>query len=154
MLVALVAAVVTTPSYSAERCGTTQKRSKLGGLFGGIASDFLGTQLVGSGLSSTTQRAMRGFLSDAIACSLSQAEQKQAADSQNQSLNGGKIGGASETSWTSKERPGVNGGTKVVSRSKNGGAECAVTTTFVVDEEGKEKTVTKELCQGPDGTWA
>jgi surface antigen len=122
-------------------------------LFGKLAGDMLGSQLSKSGISSSTLNSMRSFLGDAIACSLNDAERKKAANSQTTALDSGKTGEASASSWASDDRPGVRGTTRVTSRSKVNGNDCAVTATVIVDENGDEKSVNREVCHGPNG-WA
>lgn len=145
---------VATPASAGSQCGASANRGNVGGLLGTFAGDLLGNSLRRSGINSGSLNSLRTFLSDAIACSLNAREQKQAADTQTRVLNSGKTGQASTGNWTSADRPGVGGGTRVVSRNKTGGKNCAITSTYVTDVDGKEQSVERELCQQPDGSWA
>jgi surface antigen len=160
VLAVLVGLSVATPSVGANgKCQggkTSTQTGRLSGLIGGLGESLITSGMNRAGLSTdySFRSTLRAFLSDAIACSLTEAEQKQAADAQSAALNSGRIGTASRTTWKSSERAGVSGATLISSRSKVDGKACAVTTTMVTDENGQEQTVEKELCQGADGTWS
>ena len=161
-LVALIFAAVAGSSATAatpSACPGTQQnlqKNRVAGLLGGLGEGLLTNQLnkMGVRTDGRFRSTMRALLTDGIACSLSEREQQQAVDAQTQALNSGRIGTASKTSWKSGERSSVGGGTVVLSRSKSGDQNCAVTRTLITDENGEEKSVEKESCQGPDGAWA
>lgn len=152
--------VVAAPAFAANgKCAeakTSKQSGRLSGLLGSAGASLISQGMSRAGINTdySFRSTLRAFLSDAIACSLTEAEQKQAASAQNDALNSGKIGTASRRTWTSSERSSVSGATLISSRSKVDGKSCAVTTTMVTDENGKEQSVEKELCQKEDGTWA
>lgn len=152
-LAALLTTMTSLPAEAQNAGCRTKPKSGMGGFLQGLA-DRASRRLGGTGVLGDVILEGRKLLSDTIACALTDVENKQALDTQRQALESGKTGQASRRQWTSGERPGVNGGTEVVSRRVSSGVNCAVQRTFITDADGKEQAVDREVCQGGDGKWA
>jgi surface antigen len=135
---------ISAPSIAAAQSTGCSSTSNVGRLFGSLAGA-VGRKVAGTDFGNN--------LSSTIACALSKAEQKQAANTQTEALNSGKTGSASRKTWASDERKGVGGGTEVVSRSSGGDGQCAVQRTFITDVDGNEKSIERQMCRQPDGRW-
>lgn len=127
------------------------QRGRAAGMIGGLATGLLTREMRNRGVDPdyAFQQSMAAFLSTAIACALSPREQQQAADSEVAALNSGQTGTRSRRGWQSGERQNVSGGSEVQQRD----GECAVTRTFVTDENGEEIEVRRRRCRRADGTW-
>ena len=148
----VLAAGMAEPALAQQGCG--KPKQGLGSVFGN-ALDLAGSKVLGREGARTMRQLginSRTFLSSTIFCALSSAEAKQASDAKMKALESGKTGKASAQKWSSGERDGVVGGTTVVSRNKSEDQDCAVTSTFVTDENGDEKIVEQEQCM-VDGKW-
>jgi surface antigen len=146
-------------SNTQSECGaapapTTQKR-RAAGILGALGEGAVDLGLRKAGIQGDYgfRSNVRAFLTDAIACSLSQREQQQAAESEVSALNSGASGAGSRRSWRSNERQGVSGGSEVVQRTSDSNGTCAVTRTFVTNEKGEEVAVRRRRCQLADGSW-
>jgi hypothetical protein len=148
-----------TGSSASEKSsdGCPKGRSKSGAgasVLGGLIGQGLGRAASSAGVSSYFPSAeVAGTLTNAIACRLDPAEQKQAASATIE-VTRGETGdsapppvGAS-TSWTSETRQNVSGTSTVVARNDNdkGGMQC-ITVSDVIIVNGEETTANKHMCR-------
>jgi surface antigen len=121
-----------------------------------IAGDLLGnfaSRALGNRASAVTNvipvNTFTNALTDAIACRLDQAEQKQAATATEEAVKGG-VG--TKSTWTSATRKGVSGSSSVVAANTRAGGASCMTVEDVIIVEGEETTVSKQMCRNPGGT--
>ena len=122
------------------------KSSMLGGMLGSMAGSAASRIGIGSFLPMSEFSSM---ISNAIACKLDPAEQKQAAEATMQITRGdAKVGSSVE--WTSQTREKVTGKSTVVARNDvdAGGGKC-ITVNDVVIVNGEETTANKRMCKMP-----
>ncbi len=142
------------PARAADTCKTTAQKGRVSKIFGGLGEGLLSAGMGRIGIRPDTsyRGTVRDLLSNGMACALTDGELQKAQSAQGNALNSKKIGSSSTATWTSPDRPGVTGGTTVVSRSVADGRSCAVQRSFFTDADGKETSTEKELCQNPDGS--
>lgn len=140
------------PSETRTTSGCPKGKSKstgssmLGGMLGSMAGSAASRVGIGSFLPMAEFSSM---ISNAIACKLDPAEQKQAAEATMQITRGdAKVGSSAE--WTSQTREKVTGKSTVVARNDAdaGGGQC-ITVNDVVIVNGEETTANKRMCKMP-----
>ncbi|HEV7228249.1 hypothetical protein [Brevundimonas sp.] len=130
--------------------GRNRNDRGLGGLVGDIAGDWVGRELRGSGLSYSTRRNVRSFVSDSIACMLTPGERQAAEEATTRALEGG-VG--SNVGWESADRAGVSGSSSVTrERVLRSGTVCRDVTEVAI-ADGEEVTVIENYCLGEGGRW-
>lgn len=131
-----------------QSSGSRMMKGLLGNMIGSATSQVTGSMgIVGSWLPSAE---VAGLLTDAIACKLDPAEQKQAADATVAATRGEKVGETVE--WQSSSRPNVTGRSTVTAKSAAANGGTCMTVTDVVIVEGEETTVAKRMCKIPPAT--
>jgi surface antigen len=93
-----------------------------------------------------------GVLTDAIACQLDPAEQKQAAAATDRAIASNKVGRT--VNWKSKTRKGVSGSSTVaqaLAATTAPGATCMLVTDVII-VEGEETRIAKRMCRAAGAT--
>jgi surface antigen len=93
-----------------------------------------------------------GVLTDAIACQLDPAEQKQAAAATDRAIATNKVGRT--VNWKSKTRKGVSGSSTVAQAlvaTTAPGATCMLVTDVII-VEGEETRIAKRMCRAAGAT--
>ena len=86
-------------------------------------------------------------LTNAIACRLDPAEQKQAAEASDKAVASGKVN--TMVAWRSATREGVSGSSTVTAAvAGGGGAKCLMVADFII-VDGEETRVEKRMCRAP-----
>ena len=144
-------------SKNSDGCPKGRSKSEGSSVLGGLIGQGLGRAASSAGVSSFFPSAeVAGTLTNAIACRLDPAEQKQAA-SATITVTRGADGDTTEpppvgasSSWTSETRENVSGTSTVVARNDNdkGGMQC-VTVSDVIIVNGEETTADKRMCRKP-----
>ena len=133
-------------SSSKGGCDATAPKSRgsriFGNMLGGVASRTVGRTGIGYYVPIPE---VSGILTDAIACKLEPAEQKQAATATMSATRGGKVG--SSASWNSSARDGVSGTSTVIAKTADAGGTSCMTVNDVVIVNGEETTVSKRMCR-------
>ena len=148
--------VSSSSSKSSDGCPKGKSKSEGSAVLGGLIGQGLGRAAGSAGVSSYFPIAdVAGTLTNAIACKLDPAEQKQAANATIEATRG--EGGDAEpppvgasSSWTSETRENVSGTSTVVARNDNdrGGLQC-ITVSDVIIVNGEETTADKRMCRKP-----
>lgn len=143
-------------SGGSDGCPKGKKKSEGSSVLGGLIGQGLGRAAGSAGVSSYFPIAdVAGTLTNAIACKLDPAEQKQAANATIEATRGETgdtepppVGASS--SWTSETRENVSGTSTVVARNDNdkGGMQC-ITVSDVIIVNGEETTADKRMCRKP-----
>ncbi|MFM9935248.1 MAG: hypothetical protein ACKVOL_03500 [Novosphingobium sp.] len=147
-----------TPSSNASKtsdgCPKGRSKSEGSSVLGGLIGQSLGRAASSAGVSSYFPTAeVAGTLTNAIACKLDPAEQKQAASATIEATRGADgdtapppVGASS--AWTSGTRENVSGTSTVVARNDNdqGGMQC-ITVSDVIIVNGEETTANKRMCR-------
>lgn len=140
---------------SSDGCPKGKSKSQGASVLGGFLSQGLGRAASSAGVSSYFPTAeVADTLTNAIACKLDPAEQKQAAQATLEATRGDsdtrppEVG--SSSSWTSETRENVSGTSTVVARNDHdaGGMQC-ITVTDVIIVNGEETTADKRMCRKP-----
>jgi surface antigen len=140
---------------SSDGCPKGKSKSQGSSVLGGFLSQGLGRAASSAGVSSYFPTAeVADTLTNAIACKLDPAEQKQAAQATIEATRGDtgtkppEVG--SSSSWTSETRENVSGTSTVVARNDHevGGMQC-ITVTDVIIVAGEETTADKRMCRKP-----
>lgn len=140
------------PSDSRSSAGCPKGKSKSAGssILGGMLGSMAGSAASRAGIGNFLPMAeFSSVISNAIACKLDPAEQKQAAQATMQITRGDpKVGNSS--AWTSETRDQVSGTSTVVARNDAdvGGAKC-ITVNDVIIVNGEETTANKRMCKMP-----
>ena len=145
----------TSGNDAANRCtdkpqstGSRMMKGFLGNMIGSATSRATGSMgIVGAWVPSAE---VAGLLTDAIACKLDPAEQKQAAEATVAATRGEKVGETVE--WQSASRPNVTGRSTVTARTAAANGGTCMTVTDVIIVEGEETTVAKRMCKIPPAT--
>lgn len=143
-------------SKSSDGCPKGKSKSQGSSMLGGLLSQGLGRAASSAGISSYFPSAeVADTLTNAIACKLDPAEQKQAMAATIEATRGEGTATAapevgSSSSWTSQTRENVSGTSTVVARNDRdvGGMQC-ITVTDVVIVSGEETTADKRMCRKP-----
>jgi hypothetical protein len=140
-------------SSSSDSGGCPKGKSKSAGssMLGVLLSQSLGRAASSAGMSSYFPTAeVADTLTNAIACKLDPAEQKQAAAATLEATRGGKADVGATSSWTSETRENVSGTSTVTARNDDArtGAQC-ITVTDVIIVNGEETTANKHMCRAP-----
>jgi surface antigen len=141
-----------TQSETRTTSGCPKGKSKSAGssMLGGMLGSMAGSAASRAGISSFLPVSeFSSMISNAIACKLDPAEQKQAAEATMQITRGDpKVGSSSE--WRSQSRDQVSGKSTVVARNDvdSSGAKC-ITVNDVVIVNGEETTANKRMCKMP-----
>lgn len=131
-----------------QNSGSRMMKSFLGNMIGSATSRATGSMgLVGSWLPSAE---VAGLLTDAIACKLDPAEQKQAAEATVAATRGETVGNSVE--WQSASRPNVTGRSTVTAKTAAANGGTCMTVTDVIIVEGEETSVPKRMCKIPPAT--
>lgn len=138
---------------SGDSSGCPKGKSKSAGssMLGGMLSQSLGRAASSAGVSSYFPTAeVAGTLTNAIACKLDPAEQKQAAAATLEATRGDNADVGASSSWSSKTRENVSGTSTVTARNDDdrSGAQC-ITVTDVIIVNGEETTANKHMCRAP-----
>jgi len=144
-------------SKSSDGCPKGRSKSEGSSVLGGLIGQGLGRAASSAGVSSYFPISdVAGTLTNAIACRLDPAEQKQAASATIEATRGADgdtaepppVGASS--SWTSETRDNVSGTSTVVARNDNdqGGMQC-ITVSDVIIVNGEETTANKRMCRKP-----
>jgi len=148
--------VPSSSSKSSDGCPKGRSKSEGSAVLGGLIGQGLGRAASSAGISSYVPIAdVAGTLTNAIACKLDPAEQKQAANA-TLTATRGETGDAepppvgASSSWTSDTRENVSGTSTVVARNDNdqGGMQC-ITVSDVIIVNGEETTANKRMCRKP-----
>jgi surface antigen len=141
---------------SSDGCPKGKSKSEGSAVLGGLIGQGLGRAAGSAGVSSYFPISeVAGTLTNAIACKLDPAEQKQAANATIEATRG--EGGDAEpppvgasSAWTSESRESVSGTSTVVARNDNdqGGMQC-ITVSDVIIVNGEETTADKRMCRKP-----
>ena len=143
-------------SKSSDGCPKGKSKSEGSSVLGGLIGQGLGRAASSAGVSSYFPISdVAGTLTNAIACKLDPAEQKQAASATIEATRG-EAGDAApppvgaSSSWTSETRENVSGTSTVVARNDNdqGGMQC-ITVSDVIIVNGEETTANKRMCRKP-----
>lgn len=126
---------------------TSKAASLIGGLVEGVAT--FGLNKIGIKPDASYRNTLRSFLTDGIACQLTDNEQQQAEAASKTALDKGV--GAS-TKWRSKDRDGVSGETSVTDETKTASGELCRTARSVINVDGEETLSQKTLCLR-NGSW-
>lgn len=86
-------------------------------------------------------------LTNAIACQLNPAEQKQAATATNDALTIGRVG--TKIKWTSASRANVSGSSEIEAIVAGPPTRQCLLVADVVIVDGEEARVQKRMCRGP-----
>lgn len=140
-------------SSSGDSSGCPKGKSKSAGsaMLGGLLSQSLGRAASSAGVSSYFPTAeVADTLTNAIACKLDPAEQKQAAAATLEATRGETADVGSTASWTSATRENVSGTSTVTARNDDArtGGQC-ITVTDVIIVNGEETTANKRMCRAP-----
>ncbi|KUR71642.1 hypothetical protein AQZ52_08485 [Novosphingobium fuchskuhlense] len=146
-------------SHSSDGCPKGRSKSEGSAMLGGLIGQGLGRAASSAGLSSYVPIAdVAGTLTNAIACRLDPAEQKQAANATIEATRGEGGDAApppvgASSAWTSETRENVSGTSTVVARNDNdkGGMQC-ITVSDVIIVNGEETTADKRMCRKPGQT--
>jgi surface antigen len=143
-------------SKSSDGCPKGRSKSEGSAVLGGLIGQGIGRAASSAGVSSYFPSAeVAGTLTNAIACKLDPAEQKQAASATIEATRGAAgdtspppVGASS--SWTSDTRENVSGTSTVVARNDHdqGGMQC-ITVSDVIIVGGEETTADKHMCRKP-----
>lgn len=139
---------------SSDGCPKGKSKSAGSNVFGGLLGQTLGRAASSAGVSSYFPTAeVADTLTNAIACKLDPAEQKQAADATLEATRGvGTKAPAvgSNSTWTSETRENVSGTSTVVARNDHdqSGMQC-VTVSDVIIVNGEETRANKRMCRSP-----
>ena len=148
--------VPSSSSKSSDGCPKGKSKSEGSAVLGGLIGQGLGRAAGSAGVSSYFPISeVAGTLTNAIACKLDPAEQKQAANATIEATRG-ETGDAepppvgASSSWTSETRENVSGTSTVVARNDNdkGGMQC-ITVSDVIIVNGEETTADKRMCRKP-----
>lgn len=148
--------VPTGSSKSSDGCPKGKSKSEGSAVLGGLIGQGLGRAAGSAGVSSYFPISeVAGTLTNAIACKLDPAEQKQAANATIEATRG-EAGDAApppvgaSSSWTSETRENVSGTSTVVARNDNdqAGMQC-ITVSDVIIVNGEETTANKRMCRRP-----
>jgi surface antigen len=121
----------------------------LGGLAGGAATTAgLKKLKVDNGTALIAGMAAGAFLTDKIACLLTEHEREQAGEATRQAVEQG-VG--SKVSWKSDGRATVSGQSSVLGEITDPDGTVCRTVMDVVIVEGEETSVQKKLCRAPGG---
>jgi len=148
-------------SGSTASSSSPSSSSNSGGCSNGKKSRGAGAQIMGKVLGNVADRTVgrtgiasfvpipevAGLLTDAIACKLEPAEQKQAATATTTALRSGEVG--STSSWKSDTRPDVSGTSTVTGRTQTADGSTCMSVNDVVIVNGEETTVAKKMCRAP-----
>lgn len=135
---------------STNGCPKGKSKSAGSSLFGSMVGSMAGNAIGRTGFGSFVPLSeFSNVISNAIACKLDPAEQKQAANATIEATRGdAKVG--QTASWTSETREKVSGTSTVVARNDadptNG--QC-ITVNDVVIVNGEETTASKRMCKKP-----
>lgn len=148
--------VSSNTSSSSDGCPKGRSKSEGSAVLGGLIGQGLGRAASSAGISSYFPIAdVAGTLTNAIACKLDPAEQKQAATATIEATRGEQGDAApppvgASSSWTSQTRENVSGTSTVVARNDNasGGMQC-ITVSDVIIVNGEETTADKRMCRKP-----
>jgi hypothetical protein len=143
-------------SSNSDGCPKGKHKSEGSAVLGGLIGQGLGRAAGSAGISSYFPIAdVAGTLTNAIACRLDPAEQKQAAGATIEATRGEGGDAApppvgASSSWTSGTRENVSGTSTVVARNDNdkGGMQC-ITVSDVIIVNGEETTADKRMCRKP-----
>jgi surface antigen len=139
-------------SAGAGGCKLSTAKRQGSSIAGNILGNFANRALGGRASSVTSVIPVNTFtnaLTDAIACKLDQAEQKQAVTATEEAVKGG-VG--TRSTWTSATRKGVSGSSVVTASSARAGGASCMTVEDVIIVDGEETTVSKQMCRSPGGT--
>lgn len=151
-----VPSVPSNSSKSSDGCPKGKSKSEGSAVLGGLIGQGLGRAAGSAGVSSYFPISeVAGTLTNAIACKLDPAEQKQAANATIEATRG-EAGDATpppvgaSSSWTSETRENVSGTSTVVARNDNdqSGMQC-ITVSDVIIVNGEETTANKRMCRKP-----
>lgn len=143
-------------STSSDGCPKGKSKSAGSSILGGFIGENLGRAASSAGVSRFFPSAdVADTLTNAIACRLDAAEQKQAASATIEATRGAEGDAApppvgASSSWTSGTRENVSGTSTVVARNDNdqGGMQC-ITVSDVIIVGGEETTADKRMCRKP-----
>lgn len=137
-------------SRSTSGCPKGKSKSAGSSMFGSMVGSMAGNAIGRTGIGSFVPLSeFSNVISNAIACKLDPAEQKQAANATIEATRGdAKVG--QTASWTSSTREKVSGTSTVVARNDAdpGGGQC-ITVNDVVIVNGEETTASKHMCKKP-----
>ncbi|WP_245647770.1 hypothetical protein [Novosphingobium lentum] len=134
---------------SSDGCPKGSSKSTGSSIMGSIIGQTVGRAASRAGISSFVPMAeVADTLTNAIACKLEPAEQKQAAAATLEATRGDKVG--TKSTWTSQTRENVSGTSTVVARNddRTTGAKC-ITVSDVIIVNGEETTANKRMCRPP-----
>ena len=140
------------PTETRSNSGCPKGKSKSAGssMLGGMIGSMAGSAASRAGISSYLPMSeYSSMITNAIACKLDPAEQKQAAQATIQITRGdAKVG--SSAAWTSQTRDKVSGTSTVVARNDAdaSGGKC-ITVNDIVIVNGEETTANKRMCKMP-----
>ncbi len=142
-------------AVAADGCATEQpsaQKQRGSALLGGVLEGLVDAGMRRSGINADYgfRSTMRAFLTDAIACSLTESERTQAASATTAALGKG-VGGS--TAWTSGERPGVSGESSVIGEKKLADGTLCRTVRNIAIANGEETTVAETYCLANGSTW-
>lgn len=144
------AASSSSDSKSTSGCPKGKSKSAGSSMFGSMVGSMAGSAIGRTGIGSFVPLSeFSSVISNAIACKLDPAEQKQAAEATIEATRGdAKVGQTS--AWTSQTREKVSGTSTVVARNdaEPGGGQC-ITVNDVVIVNGEETTASKRMCKKP-----
>ncbi|WP_421854733.1 hypothetical protein [Novosphingobium sp.] len=148
--------VPSSSSKSSDGCPKGKSKSEGSAVLGGLIGQGLGRAAGSAGVSSYFPISdVAGTLTNAIACKLDPAEQKQAANATIEATRGEVDNTApppvgASSAWTSETRENVSGTSTVVARNDNdsGGMQC-ITVSDVIIVNGEETTANKRMCRKP-----
>lgn len=138
-------------------CPKGKSKSAGSSILGGMLGQGLGRAASSAGVSSFFPSAeVADTLTNAIACRLDPAEQKQAAEATLEATRGDNAQVGQTASWTSETRENVSGTSTVIAvndagdrgRGKAQGQNC-ITVTDVIIVNGEETTANKRMCRAP-----
>ncbi|MFM6829863.1 MAG: hypothetical protein ACKOVA_05945 [Novosphingobium sp.] len=138
---------------SSDGCPKGKSKNAGSSVLGGFLSQGLGRVASSAGVSSFFPSAeVADTLTNAIACRLDPAEQKQAAEATIEATRGEAVG--STASWTSDTRENVSGTSTIIARNDEpvagaGQGRSCITVTDVIIVNGEETTANKRMCRAP-----
>lgn len=136
--------------FACKANGSNLALGAAGGLAGGAAATAgLRKMHVDKGVALAAGIAAGGFLTDKIACLLTEQERQQAAEATRQAVDQG-VG--SKVAWQSDARPNVSGSSAVLGEITDPDGTACRTVIDVVIVDGEETSVQKKLCRAPGTT--
>jgi surface antigen len=148
--VSVAPTVARADDFACKADGSKLALGAAGGLVGGAATTAgLRKMHVDKGVALAAGLAAGAFLTDRIACLLTEQERQQAAEATRQAVQQG-VG--SKIAWQSDARPNVSGTSSVLGEITDPDGTACRTVIDVVIVDGEETSVQKKLCRAPGTT--